>query len=273
MDHKKSGVLVVAAALGFSLGAIAQDAPRDVRDLVGARAASGESELQDRGYYHVDTSKGADRAWSHWWNSGTDTCLTVVTMDGRYDSISDSPAFDCNQRASSSDNADDKDEKVAAAVAAAALIGAVALAHKSHHHDDNEHYSDSGMESEYERGYRDGLYNHSYDNYNNAREYNSGFASGVSERNHETSYRQHGNQHNPHNYSSKAEFSDLVGARGSSAESGLQDRGFRNVDSFKSGTTPYTIWYNRSTRQCLQMATANGRADSIVDIHTHPACH
>ncbi|GJL65472.1 MAG: hypothetical protein NPIRA05_04430 [Nitrospirales bacterium] len=65
---------------------------------------------------------------------------------------------------------------------------------------------------------------------------------------------------------------DLEDLRARSAESELEDRGFRNVDSFKSGTTAYSIWYKGRTGRCLQMVTANGRADSIVDIRTHVAC-
>ena len=67
-------------------------------------------------------------------------------------------------------------------------------------------------------------------------------------------------------------FDDLVGARASSGESELEARGFRNVDGFKSGTTSYTIWYNRRTRQCLQVATAEGRYDSVTDIQEHDKC-
>ena len=75
-----------------------------------------------------------------------------------------------------------------------------------------------------------------------------------------------------HRDDDRKEFSDLQGARASSADSELRDRGFSHVDTFKSGYTSYSIWYNRHTRQCLQMAIADGRADSIVDIHQHDKC-
>jgi hypothetical protein len=65
---------------------------------------------------------------------------------------------------------------------------------------------------------------------------------------------------------------DLVGARASSGESELQTRGFRHVDSLQSGTTSYTIWFNGRTHQCLQVATAEGRYDSVTDIHEHAKC-
>jgi len=74
------------------------DTPSDVADLVGARAAGGENELKSRGYRFVKVEKGDDRTWSNWWNARKKVCLTVVTLEGRYDSIVSSPAFDCNQK-------------------------------------------------------------------------------------------------------------------------------------------------------------------------------
>lgn len=145
-------------------------------DLVGMRASSGERELEDRGYKFANSSKGSDRIWANWWNRSEHKCITVVTKDGKYDSITDTLPADCDEGGSS----------------------------------DNKHSGD---------------------------------------------------------------YKDLVGARASSAESGLKDLGFRNVDGFKQGTTAYTIWYDRTSRECLQMATADGRADSIVDIQTHKKCH
>lgn len=73
------------------------ETPYDVRDLVGARAASGESQLRSRGYTFVKTEKGADRSFSNWWDRSNKICLNVVTIDGRYDTIMSVPPFDCNQ--------------------------------------------------------------------------------------------------------------------------------------------------------------------------------
>ncbi|MEK7855520.1 MAG: hypothetical protein AAB288_05480 [Acidobacteriota bacterium] len=67
--------------------------------------------------------------------------------------------------------------------------------------------------------------------------------------------------------------SDLVGARASSGQSELRSRGFRNVDTFKTGNTSYTIWWRRSSGQCIQVATADGRFDSVSDIGSHPRCN
>jgi len=67
--------------------------------------------------------------------------------------------------------------------------------------------------------------------------------------------------------------SDLVGAKAAGVQSDLESRGFHNVDGFESGNNAKgTVWWNGRTRQCLQMITADGRADSITDIQTHPRC-
>lgn len=85
------------------LGSVATSAlaetPSDIRDLVGARAAGGETQLEARGYANVGVETGADRKWTYWWNSRTRTCVTVSTVEGRYDAITTSPTPDCNRSA------------------------------------------------------------------------------------------------------------------------------------------------------------------------------
>lgn len=57
---------------------------------------------------------------------------------------------------------------------------------------------------------------------------------------------------------------DLVGARGSSGEQALQQRGYRFVKGEKSGSDSYTNWRNIRTGQCITVRTANGRYQSLV---------
>ncbi|MFV8819600.1 SH3 domain-containing protein [Haliea sp. E17] len=90
---------------------------------------------------------------------------------------------------------------------------------------------------------------------------------------HDSYDRQHENYSGGRGSGNKEKFADLQGSRASSADSELRQRGFDHVDTFKSGYTSYSIWYNDNTRQCLQMAVADGKADSIVDIKTHKKCH
>lgn len=87
----------------FSLGAmttapaLAQDTPRDLRDMVGARAGQAESELVRRGYRNVRGEKGDDRSYTYWWNDDREECVTIATMDGRYSSITATTPPDCRQ--------------------------------------------------------------------------------------------------------------------------------------------------------------------------------
>lgn len=68
------------------------------------------------------------------------------------------------------------------------------------------------------------------------------------------------------------QFSDLSGARAPSADAALRDRGFRNVDGFKSGFSAFTVWYRPASRQCIQMEVINDRVESVTDIRAHPSC-
>jgi hypothetical protein len=213
----------------------------------------------------------------------------VTTRDGRYASITDVTSADCNQK--SSGNSDAAVGAVAAGVAIAAIIAA--SSHKSGNHDDGQHYSDSQKEADYERGYRDGLHNSPYRASGDKNSYSSGYDNGVQQRDREladsrnndngynSGYRNGGNdsgynsgyRNSGGGSAQPAEFNDLVGAKAAGVETDLQSRGFRNVDGFESGNNGKgTIWWNSRTRQCLQMITVNGRAESIDDIQTHQYC-
>lgn len=79
----------------FASPALAQDIPNDLRDMVYARAGQAEAELQRRGYVAVRTETGSDRTWTNWWNADRRQCVSIVTRNGRYDSIVTAPAPDC----------------------------------------------------------------------------------------------------------------------------------------------------------------------------------
>jgi hypothetical protein len=64
---------------------------------VGARAAGAETALRSRGYENVGGQTGDDRVWTVWWNERRRTCITVSTVNGRYDAITVSPAPDCRR--------------------------------------------------------------------------------------------------------------------------------------------------------------------------------
>lgn len=98
MRHPATAFTLTALlALAPLATAMAQNAPSDVRDLVGARGSSGETQLQARGYVNVGVQTGDDRKWTYWWNERRGACLSVATVNGRYDSIVATPAPDCRR--------------------------------------------------------------------------------------------------------------------------------------------------------------------------------
>lgn len=229
-------------------------------DLNGLRAASAERELNARGLHYIDGRRGNyDERYSYWWDDDGKDCLVVEVADGRVMTVNDAQKSDCHKSGSDAGTA-------VAAIAGVALLGAL-LAHKSDHHDDKQHFDNHDDERQYDRGFNDGLYSKSYHNYDSSSFYSRGYSKGVQQRNNDT--RDH---HGQGGYDRSAKFTDLRGARASSADGEMRDRGFRNVDGFKSGSTAYTIWNRPSSSQCIQMAVADGRVDSIVDIHQHPKC-
>jgi hypothetical protein len=92
-------VLGSVIVLFFSGMAVAQETPYNLQDLIGARASSGESQLRSRGYSFVKTTTGGDRKWSNWWANSSRTCITVATVDGRFDTIISGTPLDCNRSA------------------------------------------------------------------------------------------------------------------------------------------------------------------------------
>lgn len=92
-------ITIAACLFACSGSAAVAQTPSDIQDLVGARAAGAENALRSRGYDYLRADTGDDRVWTYWWNNRTRTCVTVVTMNGRYDSITTSPVPDCRRPA------------------------------------------------------------------------------------------------------------------------------------------------------------------------------
>ncbi|HQZ98111.1 MAG TPA: hypothetical protein PLP21_17450 [Pyrinomonadaceae bacterium] len=248
-------------ALGLALSTFGQ--ADTLKDLVGSRAGAAESDLESRGYALNHTSKEESAVWTYWWNSSKKKCVMVKTDEGRYVRINDAEPADCGQKSGLSTG-----QKVAIALAAAAAVGGTAaIVHKAHHHDDDKHFEDANQESDYERGFRDGQYNSTYHNWNNSTQYSSGYSAGVRQRREETSHSSGWGGYQPHQY-----VNDLVGSRASGAESSMQQRGFSNKNTFKMGDASYQIWWNTSTRQCIQVIVSDGRYESVKDIGSSPYC-
>lgn len=93
MKFSRWNVAALGAAL-LSSGALAQGA-HDLADLVGARAAGGETQLQARGYSYVTTNTVRDTKWAYWYNDRSRQCMQVATSDGRYAAINPVPEANC----------------------------------------------------------------------------------------------------------------------------------------------------------------------------------
>ena len=87
----------VLAAGAASVSAQPQNTPVDLGDLVGARAAGGETQMQARGYRYLRTNTVNGAKWSLWWSDDRRTCVQVATYDGRYSTINRVPAANCGQ--------------------------------------------------------------------------------------------------------------------------------------------------------------------------------
>lgn len=70
-----------------------------------------------------------------------------------------------------------------------------------------------------------------------------------------------------------ASLSDLTGMDAITAIDEMSARGFKGVDSITEGETLYGIYYNPSTKQCIQLTNAGDKVYAVNDIKTHPKCH
>ncbi|NGM51470.1 hypothetical protein G5B46_17810 [Caulobacter sp. 602-2] len=165
--------LVAAAALAGLIagGAVAPalaQIPGNLRDLVGARAAGGESELQARGYELDHVDEGGSAKFGYWRRG--DQCVQVTTRDGRYLTIVEARSM-CRKKSSGPDAS-----AVAAGVAIVGLAAALAAHKKNHDNADRDH------DAEYERGYQAALYGSDYDDRHESEGYHEGYLAGQSER-------------------------------------------------------------------------------------------
>lgn len=158
---------IFALLFGASAPAFARP-PSDVSDLVGSRAPGGETQMQSRGYTMAKFKGGAQ----YWWNSGTRTCARIVVANGRYASVDKTDASDCGHSDSGGGSS------AGAAIAGVAAIGLIAAlaSHKKKHGND----PGGDHDSEYGRGYNDGLYGGQYDRHD-SEGYHDGFMAGETE--------------------------------------------------------------------------------------------
>ncbi|MDR7193284.1 hypothetical protein [Luteimonas terrae] len=227
-----------------------QDPAPGLGDLQGLDDRSASRTLGARGY--VRQSGSGD--YGSWWNARDRRCVMVRSDRGRVASAVTAPAPDCGQQ--DGGGRDGMSDGAKAAVAAAAILGIAALAHRSHHHDDGDHADDPRHEADYERGYRDALHGYRADADSGA--YSDGYGAGMRERSAQVPW-----QSGSTGGSGTGRLDDLVGARAAGAETELQARGFVDRDAQQRDGRSVVTWWNARSRECVHVATGNGRVESI----------
>ena len=261
MKKLLSKTALLAAGTALVATPVLAEKANQLVDINGMYGRDGERALRDRGFSHVSTHKNdMGYVYSYWWDERDDDCVNVEVYDGRIMTINDASDQDCGHHKGG-------DAAAAVGVAAGAAILGALLSHKSHHHEDRKHHDNYDDEQAYERGYSDGLHNVAYHNYDRSTPYHNGYTAGVQQRAANTSYH-----HGHGGYRATAPYKDLQGARASSGMDALSQRGFRQVDNFTSGNTRYSIQYDRTGRQCVQVTIADGRFYDLRDIGRHPRC-
>lgn len=175
-------ITTIVISLGLALSpastALAKQASQ-LSDLVGARAAGGETELESRDYTFIaaSTAYGGAKA-GYWWNGSAKSCVRVETFDGKFRAITDATAEQCNQHATNGN----QERNTAAALVGVAAIAA-ALASKN-----NAHGNPSDKSGQHDLGYNDGLHDAPYYNPSRSDAYSSGYEQGVAQRSRNISY-------------------------------------------------------------------------------------
>ncbi|OBV10915.1 hypothetical protein [Erythrobacter dokdonensis] len=276
------------AAIAMAAAPVAAKKADSLRDLLGSSGASAETQLQQRGFEYISGNKTENASNSYWWDARGKDCVVVEVMQGRVVTINDAKAEDCGHKSGN-------DTAVAAAAIGAVALGAILLSrkdkdkHKDQYQQDWQevevHNTQSGKlrifrkpdkNARVREEVREGtmLRNYGCDRYNSetwceVRTMNGRTEGWARDRYLRVTDNYPGNGWGG---SGNTQFGDLIGNRAPGAQNEMRQRGFRQVDGFKTGQIAYTIWFRNASRQCVQMAVANGRVDSIVDIRAHPKC-
>ncbi|GHD56934.1 hypothetical protein [Jeongeupia chitinilytica] len=250
MKHR---ALVMAVVFAFQPVLASASASFDPHSVVGSDSSYAKSTLKSSGYQQVHEQAGTDRRWVSWWNSNSEDCVVTTEKNDRYIDAIGTVQAECKQYVKSAGVSG-----VALAAGAAALIGGIALyQHNKHKQKDEEKQH---KDEQYQRGYTDGRNHDGRHNIDRSDDYNAGYDAGLAE------YREQrgrdDDDRRDHHGRHRQDFvavADLIGARASSGESQLIQRGFYNVDGRKGWHNSYTSWWNEAARECVQVVTNDGR--------------
>jgi len=95
MRMLRPGVIAIVLTGVLAVPQAHAQTPTDLADLVGARGAGGETQMQARGYQQVRATRVRDQSWTLWWSDVQRACVAIATDDGRYASISRIPEQNC----------------------------------------------------------------------------------------------------------------------------------------------------------------------------------
>ncbi len=101
--HRRRNTYALLTALLWVSAAHAQTPP-DLEDLVGARGAGGETQMQARGYQQVRATRVRDQSWTFWWSDVQRACVAISTDNGRYAAINRIPDQNCRPGGVASDS-------------------------------------------------------------------------------------------------------------------------------------------------------------------------
>jgi len=285
---KRAAAAVAVAAMAAA--PIAAKKADSLRDLIGVSGASAETQLQQRGFEYVSGNKNEYASNSYWWDRNGKDCVLVEVARGQVVMISDAKAEDCGHKSSN-------DGAIAAAAIGAVALGAILLSrkdkdkHREQYQQDWQQVEAYNTQSGYLRIFREPdknsrvrdevregtmLRNYGCDRYNGeswceVSTLNGRTRGWARDRYLRVTYGQNYPDYGSGGWGN-GQYGYLTGSRPERAEEALRQRGFRSVDDYPSGNTYYSVWYNVRSRECLQMAAANNRVSSVVDIRTHPRC-
>lgn len=94
--YAKNGFALLVLMISFTQ-TYGQNPARDLQDIVGEKGNYAEMDLEKRGYVHIKTDKSGSNVYSSWWNDRKKKCVTYHLSDGKVQSVSDVPPFDCNK--------------------------------------------------------------------------------------------------------------------------------------------------------------------------------
>jgi hypothetical protein len=244
MKNLKNQLPLFFLLLFTSYFTYSQNPARDLQDIVGEKGSYAEMDLEKRGYVHIKTSKFGYDVYSNWWSPGKRKCIAYHLADGRVQSVVNVSAADCNKSngAGYSNNS--------------------SYNHSSYHHSDKSHYDSRDHDAAFERGHSDGLYNKAYHNIYADGDlklaYSDGYQSGVEQRSSSTRY--HSNRGGYHKH---ARIDDIVGLSVDSAAERMGSRGFTEVNQFKHDGRTHRIYYNKETRQCIDVRSMHGKVGHV----------